>query len=885
MPEQSPPSPPAALRPATYRDVIAAEAKQARVPLELALAIVEQESGGQASATSPKGAQGFFQLMPATAKELGVDPTDPVQNIRGGLTYFRQQLDRHNGDVQLALASYNAGPGAVEQAGGVPNFPETTAYVQRILGRLQAAPQAPGETPSRGRLRVGQPPADALSEALPPAPPPFPRGMALPPPPAPPAVSDLNAGQRAVELGASALEAVDPRTREGRRNIAGGVGAAVATAALVGTAPVSLPVTGLTALGAGVLGAVGGGMTAEAGEQLVGNAPPSGLAVTGAGAQQGLYEVAGQTLIWPIKALGRRVIASRVGTAAHEGLKRARASTLATLDNALSAASQTAGDVKALAAQTVRFARRQAAGATRSARTAGKTGVEAAETAGAAQVAGATAPYSALVGRAPSSATAGRAATATIEGPATDARNLVGKQVEAAAKEGPDIDIAALKAEAQQLLDRIAAPQRSFPRQPAESLADLLPGGQVTLTRLEQSAAAGNRTATQTLEALTAAQATAQQEVLKHPALGVLQRILNAGDIVPFYDAHLWKSELQNALQGTYDKAVKKQVTSMTQRLTGGLREALRGHAPYDQATAAYQQIVPLYTKEYAARLKKSALTDPESLIRMISPEKPTAARMLRDVLVTQSAEGGDAAGGQRAWDLVRSAWTHSRVLKGGIAQLDANLATLPQEFSSIFYGDQSGQAVLRNLHQLASAYKAATTTSAAGVATAQSAAARGVEQARRLGDASIEQATRQGADVRRLAAQDITAARQVKRAAGAPTVDELRFAHSTLAGRQPSLDELAAHGLRAFVLGPTQIWGGLSWLKLLHGPAEKDLLEWAAYAPANTQRLVRLLTGPSPTGMAIADVLRASGVLSDGRQPPARAQGPGANVGRQPPR
>src|SRR3970282_1360198 len=151
------------LRPATYRDIIAAEAKKARIPPELAFAMVDQESGGDPTALSRKGAQGFFQLMPETAKELGVDPLDPVQNIRGGLTYFRQMLDKHGGDVSLALASYNAGPGAVAKAGGIPNFPETTDYVQRILGRLKpggTGQQAPGAPPTRGRVRVGQPPPD-----------------------------------------------------------------------------------------------------------------------------------------------------------------------------------------------------------------------------------------------------------------------------------------------------------------------------------------------------------------------------------------------------------------------------------------------------------------------------------------------------------------------------------------------------------------------------------------------------------------------------------------------------------------------------------------------------------------------------------------------------
>ena len=97
-------------------------------------AVAWQESRGQMRAVSPKGARGVMQLMPSTAIELGVDPRDMSDNIRGGAMYLRRQLDRF-GTVPLALAAYNAGPGAVLRFGGIPPYRETQSYVARIMAR------------------------------------------------------------------------------------------------------------------------------------------------------------------------------------------------------------------------------------------------------------------------------------------------------------------------------------------------------------------------------------------------------------------------------------------------------------------------------------------------------------------------------------------------------------------------------------------------------------------------------------------------------------------------------------------------------------------------------------------------------------------------------
>jgi soluble lytic murein transglycosylase-like protein len=124
--------------PTEVRQAIRDSAQRHAVSAPLAEAVAWQESRFRQGAVSPKGAMGVMQLMPQTARTLGVDAGELKGNVEGGVTYLAQMIARF-GDLPRALAAYNAGPEAVTRFGGVPPFAETRAYVKSILGRLGAA--------------------------------------------------------------------------------------------------------------------------------------------------------------------------------------------------------------------------------------------------------------------------------------------------------------------------------------------------------------------------------------------------------------------------------------------------------------------------------------------------------------------------------------------------------------------------------------------------------------------------------------------------------------------------------------------------------------------------------------------------------------------------
>jgi soluble lytic murein transglycosylase-like protein len=125
-----------AIIPPQYAEAVEMAAGASNISPTLLSALIWQESRWNPRAVSRKGAIGLTQLMPGTARDLGVNPMDPLANLVGGARYLRLLLDRFDGDVERALAAYNAGPGRVSRAGGVPAIAETQNYVASIVRRV-----------------------------------------------------------------------------------------------------------------------------------------------------------------------------------------------------------------------------------------------------------------------------------------------------------------------------------------------------------------------------------------------------------------------------------------------------------------------------------------------------------------------------------------------------------------------------------------------------------------------------------------------------------------------------------------------------------------------------------------------------------------------------
>lgn len=844
------------------------------------MAVADTESAFNPTATSPKGAHGFFQLMPATATELGVDINDPVQNIRGGLKYLKQQLDANGGNVEKALQAYNWGPGNVAKGGTPPQ--ETRDYVTKILGRLKPAAPAPVATVTVQDFtkNIGQPPPRKVGSGT------------APPNPTLPSKEGLVH---------SVMSSFDPRTRTGRRNIAGGVGDAVGTAAGTLAAPFTGPAApAMPALG----GAIGSGLAggaAELGERFVGTAPPDS-SIPAAMGEQAAYSVGGRALAWPLRAIGKRVVGTQVGRFATESLD----TMLTSARDALGTARELGRDAVQSAADTASTALSSARESTGNfLRATKQSASEATErVVGRAKqtVGDIEARYSRIATAPPtvSSRVAGQRAQAVIEGPAKSARQEVGQMVEDAARSGPEVDIKALKAEALRIMgEEIRPSQEAFPRGATEidpHIAELQAlaekAGTISPEELAKRSPSQQAGLQAVQDALAKAQEDQAQTILKHPAMNVIGRILNADDTVPFEAAHLFKRELDDAIGTAWDRSVKSRVTNITKVLRGSLRDALSVHQPYNIATRAYQEIAPLYSGKIARQLQEALRTAPEAFVRTIRGNDPTKLGIIRDLLLNQPAKVGKGNEGQFAWDSLRSAWTHEHLIQGPVEKIDERIAKLDPEFAQTLFGDGPGKVVLDNLKAISAAYKSAIEQGAATVGEVKAVGKGATEAAREIGRQTVSATQTAGR-------QSVQQVRQAGRQMVAGKINDLqavraeakKFVRSSLVRAKD--EDLVSDALRAGGLGIRSIWGAQSIARLiLRGPKSRDLVYFASHAPEGTQLLVRALTGAEP-GLALAELLRMTGLgsmVAEGvGTPPPKTQAPAgspraSNVGAPPP-
>lgn len=865
-------------RPATLPEIIEGLAKQAGVPPALALSVAETESNFNPAAVSPNGARGIFQLMPDTAAEMGVtDIDDPIQNINGGLKYLNTLNQKYGGDVAKIIAAYNAGPGRVDAGGDLP--PETQAYVSNVLAGLS----------KRTRAAVGATSAQAPSAAA---------AAPAAPPAAKPGILRRMVG------------AFDPRTDEGLTNVAstvGGVAGGIPGAVLGGAAGTGFGELKKHALEIpGAVKDIVQNVRAGYGpETLVGanEGMQEGLKQAGiSGATQGAYEIGGRLLAWPVQVGGRFLMATKVGRAAREaltaGVERAKEAKRVAVETAEDAARSAMDATHETVANFMADVKRQTGQALRQTKKAARAGVAAAEKRSAADLALAEAKaaediaqvrkfhdYQLQAAPNPGEVTSsvrgvlgGLPGVRGETGPAKRALDAAGKAIEKAAESGPQISSAPVKKALLEMQQR-SRPDALFPGQ-EDSVAKAIGFSPSLSVNNEGKVAA--KAGLPTNEARQKLMETIRQQLgvpEGHPLPGVLAQVQEAPENLTFQEAHQLKRLLDEAV--SWDRTAKKHLEGMTKGVRTVLREQMSVHEPYNAATKAYGDLVPLYRKGVGRDLVKAAGERPDRIATMLKPNAPEAAQAMRDLLVGQAEAGGDDLAGARAWDAVRSSYTYQNILAKGpekISDAVRTLKTQHPEFMKTVYGDPSGRTVLENLTRLGDAFDDAVKTGRISVEVTKAAGERGVARVKEeaadtiadaqlaKADALVEASKRKRAALRDRAVankQDIQAVKRQGASAINAAREELRTFENTRLGRfarsEPGTAE--AHAARA-AMAPQTFWGLQSIMRILRAPGGDEMLQYVSHSPEMTQRMVRILSGraiPAATAAFIRDLVTAA--------------------------
>ena len=818
---------------ASWDDVIRAISKQHGVNPALALAVAKKESNRTPGAVGDGGkAIGMFQLHAGAAADTGVDRNDPIQNITGGVKYLKTLSDRYQGDLNKTLMAYNGGMANVDK-GSVS--PEAQAYAAEVMATL-----------SSGMLEVAKgkvgPPAPAAG-----------RGT-----------SATNIGTEAKANAYALGQGFDPRTPTGRNNIASTVGS-------VGTALLTrgLPVTGLMTKVAQVLapaiGAAVGGAGERALEESAGSVEPGG--VTRTGITQGLMDLGGQAIMWPLRRFGRELIAGRVARKAEAGLK---AETVATQREGQAAVQQVVNEVRLakdmLQASTraaVRTTRREGIAAVRGVEAAAAQNLADAELKAAAELTTAKKAYDDLLQYVPGQIAGGQQVKQVLTGPAKRALDLAGQRVSEAAEHGPDIPLAPIREALNEMVGQ-HRPSVMFP-----SAVPAPTGGTIAIGARPQGIPAGGRMSVEDYKKFVAGKLGLPETHPLPGLLGKIEAIDPAQTAISFKEAHQIKMLLDEAVN--WDRVAKKHLEKITKGLRTGLREEMRGNADYDAATAAYQAMVPLYRKGIGQRMIKLANT-PDGVSKLatsLHSADAAQAMVMKQLLVDQAAAGGDALAGQRAWNAVRAQYTFDKIIAGGADGLGTRvdeLTTLSPEFTRVVYGDSSGQNVLMRLTAIAEAVKHAKASGAeqlADTAAAGNASRLAAKDAATDANANVKdrvkdalvRATRTGQSrvaVAKQAAEEANQAQVLKNA---------KFVGSTVHPyAKRTLLTQSADVMVAGAAGIHSLWGVRAMLRLLNSPRSADLIEWAAYSPRGTRIVVDMLTKPGITPQAGAAAMREIG-------------------------
>ena len=890
----------------SVQDFIRAEAKAAGLPEALALAVAEQESSFNPAAIGKEfevrpgertRAVGLFQILPSTydlyKTDADPDINDPVHNTRVGVRYLKRLFDKHGGNLDKMAAEYG---GVVRDTTYVPQL---TAKVLRWQDILNPERRNPNTT--------------QLSQAT---------GLREP--------TWLQRHPRLKHF----IDSYNPAYQQGRQNIAGSVGSLVGggvgavAGGSSGTATAPGPGTAAGAIWGRRIGSVGGATLFGGLEQalieegpigrMIGAPPPPPDTtywgrVTRAGAEQGLTDVVGQGTAGVVRGVGKRAVQSSVAKSAFEHLDDARARTRDVFATSLRAARGTAADKAAALAADIadRRARlrewwrvneirpaRDAEAALAEAQAAERlrlTGYHDAEIAAARAraeqgVAGATlardealdafrnAHQANLTASVPNAQEAGRAVAEVFEGSATAYRRQLGEAVDEAALTGPERNIRALKAEADRLAREELGAVSPPPTPPAPPpLYDA--SGRLIQSAPSPPANPATQLADQAREALL-------KPVQQHKAVEVIERILAAPDDVPFHILHQFKKDLQDALRTTYDKAVRTRVQGMTMHLSKLLRETLGGHAPYEEATRAYEDIIPAYTSQLGKTIRATARTSPEDIADLIDINKPTQAGFLTR-LMTEAAEGGGGAAGSQAGRAalkqVQDHWFFRNVIEGPIETLGERLLTLRRhpEFVRAFLGDQRMRGLITRAQELAAEYPALAARHEGFLATARATGQEGIDQAiagktgalgafEKAAAADLQEAAarvrktidaanarkdafnRQTRGERARRQQDTRAAIEAQRttspeslAADTAARKLEAFNRSTLGGSMRSPTQVAADAINAGSRPLSNAFGALGLARLLAGASDADLAAYLIHSKTPIKQLTQVLINP----------------------------------------